>query len=185
MQYSLLVLDCIAGCKAKLYCKARLYCNRRGLEAGSSVLQYTALYCNLGARQGWTVLRYSAQPSHDTTTVAATRHAGAGRWACWALGMLALGGQAGRSGQAAGRAGRALGAGGKAWARRAQAGARVGIGAVGGWAQQARGRQALGARGACCLGARAGYGLCTWCTRPVFCPVRLSIFPESIFGHCS
>ena len=83
LQYSLLVLDCIAGCKAKLYCKTRLYCNRRGLEAGSSVLQYTALYCNLGARQGWTVLRYSAQPSHDTAIVEATRHAGAGRWACW------------------------------------------------------------------------------------------------------
>ena len=46
LQYSLLVLDCIVGCKAKLYCKTKLYCNRRGLEAGSSVLQYTALYCN-------------------------------------------------------------------------------------------------------------------------------------------
>ena len=62
-----------------------LYCNRRGLEAGSSVLQYTALYCSLGARQGWTVLRYSAQPSHDTATVAATQRAGAG------LGARALG----------------------------------------------------------------------------------------------
>ena len=30
LQYSLLVLDCIAGCKAKLYCKTRLYCNIGG-----------------------------------------------------------------------------------------------------------------------------------------------------------
>ena len=38
--------------------------------------------------------------------------AGAGRWACWllALGVLALGVQVGRAGQAAGLAGRALGA---------------------------------------------------------------------------
>ena len=63
----------------KLYCKTRLYCNRRGLEARSSVLQYTALYCSLGARQGWTVLQYSAQPSHNTVTVAATERRGAGR----------------------------------------------------------------------------------------------------------
>ena len=30
LQYSLLVLDCITGCKAKLYCKTRLYCNIGG-----------------------------------------------------------------------------------------------------------------------------------------------------------
>ena len=87
-----------------------LYCNRRGLDAGSSVLQYTALYCNLGARQGWTVLQYSAQSSHNTATVATTR-----RWA----GVQVLGvqgaGLAGAwhgasEGQAAGRAGSGLGA---------------------------------------------------------------------------
>ena len=195
-----------------MYCKTRLYCNRRGPEAGSSVLQYTALYCNLGARQGWTVLRYSAQPSHDTATVAATRHAGAGRWACWALGMLG----ARRAG--AGLSGRARGAGG--WARRA----RVGSGSHSMGARSASGRssgrrrcrrlgvagaraveQALGVRcrrgagveraagrrwargglAASALVVWAGYGLCTRCTRLVFGPVRLSIFPEPIFGHCS
>ena len=31
------------------------------------------------------------------------------------------------------------------------------------------------------LGARAGLGLCTRCTRPVFGPVRLGIFLSQIF----
>ena len=50
--------------------------------------------------------------------------------------------------------------------------------------RQVRGK-ARQARTAWALGVRPGYGLCTRCTRPVFGPVRLSIFPESIFGHCS
>ena len=61
----------------------------------------------------------------------------------------------------AGRARRArqLGAG---------AGERQGAGrAAGRWA---RGRQALGARGARGLGAWAGLGQCTRCTRPIFDP---------------
>ena len=45
-----------------------------------------------------------------------------------------------------------------------------------------RAREARGARG---LGVRAGLRQCTRCTRPVFGPVQLGIFPESIFGHCS
>ena len=45
--------------------------------------------------------------------------------------------------------------------------------------------QARGARGERGLGARAGFGLCTRCTRPVFGPVRLGIFPESLNEHCS
>ena len=44
----------------------------------------------------------------------------------------------------------------------------------------ARGRRTLGRRagaaGGRCLGARASFGLCTRCTRPVFGPVRLGIF---------
>ena len=34
-----------------------LYCNRRGLAAGSSVLQYTALYCSLGVQLGRTYIK--------------------------------------------------------------------------------------------------------------------------------
>ena len=55
-------------------------------------------------------------------------------------------------------------------------------------AAEAHDRGGTGARGA---GAGRGLGvlladrLCTWCTRPVFGPVRLGTFPESIFGHCS
>ena len=90
------------------------------------------LYCEKRARQGWTVLQYSAQPSHDTATVAATRHAGAG-----------LGAQVGMRGtqQARRRLGkRALGC--TAQAGRAQA-------AGGRWAQ---------ARAASCSGARGAWG---------------------------
>ena len=115
-------------------------------------MQYTALYCNLGARQDWIVLQYSAQPSHNTATVATTRRWagaqvlgwGAGR-AGWALGVLALGaGRAGSGRWACWRAGRARGAGG--WARRALAGSGTAR------ALQATGVRACGAGG----GRRAG-----------------------------
>ena len=44
LQYSLLVLDCIAGCKAKLYCKRKpLHSIVAGLRV--FILQYTVLYC--------------------------------------------------------------------------------------------------------------------------------------------
>ena len=100
--------------------------------------------------------------------------------------MRALGVR-GRAGQAAGARGRrqARGAGGRRAAGR-------GRGAVGG--AQARGSRQAGAghagltrpghwaRG---LGARAGFGLCARCTRPVFGPVRLGIFLESLNEHCS
>ena len=46
-------------------------------------------------------------------------------------------------------------------------------------------RQARGAHVAWALGARAGLGLCTRCTRPVFGPVRLGIFPELLNEHYS
>ena len=67
-------------------------------------------------------------------------------------------------------------------------GAAAGAGALGArWAGLA-GRWARG------LGARAGLGLCTRCTRPVFGPVRLGTFLSQIFWtlfvnpvheHCS
>ena len=119
----------------------------------------------------------------------------------WALGVLALGAQVGRAGhaeQAAGGAGRALGAAGhgRASGRRrcrqlsAWAGGVAGARACGAGGGRRAGRatgevQALGARQAGAghegrarpgrwargLGARAGYELCTRCTRPVFDPV--------------
>ena len=74
--------------------------------------------------------------------------------------------QAGVSGSGAqdvlGRAG--LACWGAQGGRRTGAGMRVRARAIGSWA---RGRQALGA---CGLGAWAGLGQCTRCTRPIFDP---------------
>ena len=71
----------------------------------------------------------------------------------------------------------ALGARLSAGRRRRRAGRRRAAGARGAGARQARlareagGEGATGrARAAWVLGARPGYGLCTWCTRPVFDP---------------
>ena len=83
----------------------------------------------------------------------------------------------GRVEQAAGRAG--VGRSGRAGVRSAQQGAGRAAGATGARASGALGRAGWAA------GAQAGLGLCTRCTRPIFSPVRLGIFPESIFGHCS
>ena len=107
------------------------------------------LYCEKRARQGWTVLQYNAQPSHDTTTVAATRHAGAGLGAQegaggrWAHGWACVGRWAGR----AGRRRQARGRTRACWARRLQAAGAGGTGAgrarahgVGGKSAAARGR---------------------------------------------
>ena len=87
------------------------------------------LYCEKRARQGWTALQYSAQPSHDTATVAATRHAGVGlgtqegaggRWACgWALGVRRALGWASRQAHGSRRGaqvGRRWGAQASTWA---------------------------------------------------------------------
>ena len=99
------------------------------------------------------------------------------------------------------------GAGGRwgARGRRAGAGRRADTGGRAG-RRDARGRRTLGkrarrgrsrsARGRAgwALGARAGLGLCTRCTRPVFGPVRLGIFLSQNFWtlfmnpvheHCS
>ena len=99
----------------------------------------------------------------------------------------ALGAASARAGELGARHGRAAGArqqtgraGGQALGVRGRAGQATG-------ARQRRGRRTAEARQARGLGAgRAGWPrLCTWCTRPVFGPVRLGIFPESIFGHYS
>ena len=76
------------------------------------------------------------------------------------------------------------------WARGARKRACMGAraGAAGSWARgheaqwACRGAEQAAAGG---RGARAGFGLCTRCTRPVFGSVRLSIFPESPNEHCS
>ena len=61
------------------------------------------LYCEKRAGQGWTVLQYSGQPSHDT---AGARRAGRRRGVGLGVrGVLALGAQAGRWAQAARRRG--------------------------------------------------------------------------------
>ena len=160
--------------------------------------------------QGWTVLQYSGQPSHDTVGAlgarrACSQQAGAGRigrWACWrwALGVLALGVLVlgvGRAG--AGRAGRQRGAlGVDGWAGRVHAGSGTAralqiTGARGAGAERAAGgAQELGARGArgrraaWALGVRAGNGCALGALRLVFNPVfRLGIFPESLNEHCS
>ena len=113
--------DCIARVCNWLE-KTNLYCR------GSSVLQYSGVqgvqncsairfsgqqvYCNRAARQGWTVLRYSAQPSHDTAMEARRRAAlgRTGRAGRRELGRTGAGGRVGRTG------GRRVGAGGRAGA---------------------------------------------------------------------
>ena len=80
-------------------------------------------------------------------------------------------GHAGRAGSAqAGRRGAQAGAG-RASAGRAGGAQARGAGAAAGPVQQGRCR-----RVALALGARAGFGLSTRCTRPVFGPVQLGIF---------
>ena len=109
-----------------------------------------------------------------------------GRWG--ARGRRAVGARALASARtrADAQAGVARAAGGR-WV-----GARQGA-AAGAGARRARGAGLAGrwARG---LGARASLGLCTRCTRPVFGPVRLGIFPSQNFWtlfvnpvheHCS
>ena len=108
-----------------------------------------------------------------------------GARACWASGRRLA---AGVRQQARGHGRDARGARGRA---RQQARARAER-AGQGWLGGRRVAWALGAgRG---LGARAGLGLCTRCTRPIFGPVRLGIFLSQIFWtlfvnpvheHCS
>ena len=85
-------LVCIAGWE-ELYCREEgcLYCNTN------------ELYCDMRARQGWTVLRYNAQPS--------PRHGGA-RTEGWLAGLAQQSGARGPRGR---RASGARAAGGR-WA---------------------------------------------------------------------
>ena len=95
-------------------------------------------------------------------------------------------GQPGHDTAQAGRIGRAwhVGAGqALGWARAARKCWTWARGAEADALADARGeRQGHWARG---LGVLLGCWLCTWCTQPVFDPVRLSTVLESIFGHCS
>ena len=159
-----------------------LYCRRLGYREFVSQYKNCIVRCS-GKRRGCLCRK--------TGSCVATR-----RWA-GALGarLGARGAQAGTGGalgRAGGRgAGGANGRPGRARGRGRRAGRRAG-------ARQACGRNrghsrhAAGARGgarprrwAHWMGARAGYRLCTRCTRSVFDPVRLGIVPESIFGHYS
>ena len=100
-----IVLQEKASCR-EVYC--RIVLQEKGYRR--VVSQYTGLYCDMRARQGWTVLRYSAQLSHDTTMEA--------RWGAWgsrahrqAGGQGARGAQQGHAARrAAGPASCALGA---------------------------------------------------------------------------
>ena len=115
----------------------------------------------------------------------------------------------GRGAQALGRAWQAGGrpadtggsAGGRGACGRRTLGRRAGQGAASGAGARGRARRPARARGAGLagrwargLGAQAGLGLCTRCTRPVFGPVRLGIFLSQNFWtlfvnpvheHCS
>ena len=160
-----------------------------------SVLQYKICIATVEQGQGWIVLQYSGQPSHDTVGAGqqARAQAGAGAlgWACvgrwagraWGTGLGVEGVVHNRQGARQGRAaGRARGRGARG--RQVQAGGRR----AGSAGHAGPGRWARG------LGARAGLGLCTRCTRPVFGQVRLGIFLSQIFWtlfmnpvheHCS
>ena len=102
---------------------------------------------------------------------------------CWALGAGWAGTGCARSAEAGLRGARGGAAGNLARERgaqlalgRAEQAAACAAGALG-----RQGAGALGEHDRQAQGARPGFGLCTRCTRPVFGPVRLGIFPESNF----
>ena len=165
-----------------------------GCLLGQSVSQYTLVYCDVGARQGLycnTVTVPTTQPSWALGARLGTlgAQAGAGAWALGGAGQQVRGRgqtrrrQARRGERSSGARGRQQRLAGRAGQAAAARRARAAVARLGAWS--ARG---TGAR-------RAGWpGLCTLCTRPVFGPVRLSIFPESNFWtlfvnpvheHCS
>ena len=119
------------------------------LAVGRIASQYSSLYYDRG--KAWTVLQYSHR-AHDTAKLGAGK--GVGRTAARAGRRWGVG--AGATGTAA-RAG--VRGAGELSKRQRRAG------------QAASVRQASGARAAWALGTRAGYGLCTRCTRPIFGPV--------------
>ena len=153
----------MAGSRRKLFCRGSRVLQYSGVHLfktalqysllGSSVLQYTALYC--GMRQGYLCCK--------TGGCVATRR--------WVGALGARGAQAGTGGARRRQA---------RWAPRRQGLARAGSGTA--WAHRRARRHGTGARArgskragrarpghwAGGLGARASYGLCTRCTRPVF-----------------
>ena len=147
-----------------------------GLGLAGFWLQYKILYCDSGLGRRWSRrARARAQAAlawgaRQRATGADTVQTRGGRAAGASMGAAALE----RVGRAGGRrAGRQARGATRCAAGRAE---RAGQGWLGG------------------LGARAGQRLCTRCTRPVFGPVRLGIFPESNFWtlfvnpvheHCS
>ena len=170
-----LVLQEKAGCREVYY---RIVLQEKGCR--KVVSQYT-LYCDMKARQGRTVLRYIAQPSHDTATEACRRVA-LGRTRRW--GAQARGAGAHR---ALGRAGRrGAGARRQAGAQGEQAaGARADVQARARGCGQTRGaRQGSGRRAGAWQG-RAGHGrgarpgvllangLCTRCIQARIVGLRL------------
>ena len=164
------------------------------------VSQYTEVYCDCGARARLDsiAIQCPAKPRYSRGWAAGALVRGAGRadgragQARGARGKrvgVALGGAGSRGAQALGRR-RAQGRGsGEQGARGAQTagGRRLGASARGREraGRERAGRERAGRERQSPAGARAGFGQCTRCTRPVFGPVRLVIFRSQIFGHCS
>ena len=158
-----------------MYCNT-LHCIVAGRAAGGQVVsQYNLEY--RGKRQGCLCRKTGSRVVIQQ----------AGRWCAqaWSLGRAGVGAGACKA------TGARAQVGARAWARtEAQASSRARE-ASGSWARAHAGgsgaggaRQgAAGATGA--AGARPGFGLCTQCTRPIFGPVRLGIFPESPNEHYS
>ena len=130
------------------------------------------LYCEKRARQGWTVLQYSAQPSHNAVTVAATERQGAGQ-GCWGaqVGVRRRGRVGARAGafrasvlECVGRAcwGRRA-AGARARAGAQDSGRRAGAGGRASW-RGTRSRRTLGrrARGRAAAGLRRRWAAGRW-----------------------
>ena len=135
-----------------------LYCKRR---LGKLELYRNTLRCiaTVEQRQGWTVLRYNAQPSHN---IARRRAAGVrGAQAARACGPWASGSACGRTAEAT----RVLTKGGRRARRRHGRAARGALGAraLGRWAARVRGRGAarvLGPRPGLVAGQRAMDSAC-------------------------
>ena len=168
MQYNILYCDLKV---AAVY----VYCNTvecRGSKLYCNTVYWVAVYCNTlhcivagRAAGGQVVSQYNLKYRGMRQGCLCRKIGSCVATRCWAGALGARGVQA--------DAGGALGA------QAAGRGARQGVAGE----RQARGRGSWGARPR--LSARSGRagwpGLCTWCTRPVFGPVRLGIFPEANF----
>ena len=153
--------------------RVRLCCNTLeciAIEAAGLgwefVLQYKNCIATVEQGQGWTVLQYSGQPSHDTVGAGqqARPQGRAGRAGRRRSAGLGVRGELGWAQQVWRAAGRARGRGARRQSSLAT-GTRQRRAGRAGLEQQGRGKRAAWA-----LGARAGLGLCTRCTRPIFDP---------------